>query len=235
MMAWISPASLLAVTFAAFTPAFYLYKISKVPPAIHPLLHPLVTAPLLVSGLLLLVDVDYSQYRQANSPLFFLLGTATVALAIPLHQQFHHIRKLVKPLLITLLFGASFAVISALSVAWLLGASIDTLISLTPKSVTTPIALGITEKIGGEPGLTAGVVVFTGVVGAAFGPILFRWLNITDDRIKGFVLGISAHAVGTARAFEISSRCGAFASLGLGLTGILTAALLPWVVTAFLR
>lgn len=226
---------LLTLTFVAFSAAFWLYSANKTQPIIHSLLHPLVTAPVMVAAVLLLANIDYQQYREANQPLFFLLGTATVALAIPLHQQFHNIRSLAKPLLTTLLFGASFAIISALVTAWLLGATIDTLVSLTPKSVTTPIALGIAEKIGGDPSLTAGVVVFTGVVGAIFGPILFRWLAITDDRIKGFVLGLCAHGVGTARAFEISGKCGAFSSLGLSLTGALTAMVLPWVVIFILK
>jgi len=232
VMALLNQVGLLVLTLVVFWASFWLYRRYNSRPTIHSLLHPLVTAPALIGCLLLLVDIDYSLYRHANSPFFFLLGTATVALAIPLHQQFHHIRSLAKPLLITLLFGASFAVISAVSIAWLLGASVETLISLSPKSVTTPIALGITEKIGGLPGLTAGVVVFTGVVGAICGPWIFRWLNITDDRIAGFVMGISAHGLGTARAFEISPRCGAFSSLGLGLTGTLTVFLLPWIVIA---
>lgn len=228
-------ALLLLSTFGAFIVAFWVYNRNKARPVLHSLLHPLVTAPLIVFGILLLTNVDYPQYQQANQPLFFLLGTATVALAIPLHQQFHRIRSLAGPLMVTLLFGASFAVISALSIAWLLGATTETLIATAPKSVTTPIALGITEKIGGEPGLTAGIVVFTGVIGAIFGPILFRWLGINDDRIKGFVLGICSHGVGTARAFEISGKCGAFSSLGMGLTGIITALILPWVVIYLLK
>jgi len=235
MLTIITPALLLLLTFAAFSIAFGLYNTSKVQPILYSLLHPLVTAPLLVSAVLLLINIDYIEYRSANQPLFFLLGTATVALAIPLHQQFHHIRSLAKPLLLTLLFGASFAVISALMIAWLLGANGETLISIAPKSVTTPIALGIAEKIGGQSGLTAGIVVFTGVIGAIFGPALFRWLGITDDRIKGFVLGICAHGVGTARAFEISNKCGAFSSLGLGLTGAITAIILPWIVIYILK
>jgi predicted murein hydrolase (TIGR00659 family) len=230
MVEIITPVLLLMLTFFAFSLAFWLYGISKSKPIISSLLHPLVTAPILVSAVLLLINIDYSDYRKANQPLFFLLGTATVALAIPLHQQFHHIRNLTKPLLLTLFFGASFAVITALSIAWFLGATPETLISVAPKSVTTPIALGIAEKINGEPGLTAGIVVFTGVIGAVFGPLLFRWLGISDDRIKGFVLGICAHGVGTARAFEVSGKCGAFSSLGLGLTGAITAMILPWII-----
>ncbi len=234
MKSWLLLAALLALTGIAFALSFRLYQAFKSRPAIQALLHPLVTGPLLVSAVLLLCGIDYSQYRQANSPFFFLLGTATVALAIPLHQQFHHIRQLAKPLMATLLFGSSFAVISALGIAWLLGASPETLVSLAPKSVTTPIALGIAEKVGGVPGLTAGIVVFTGVIGAILGPLLFSKLGVTDERIIGFVTGICAHGVGTTRAFEISSRCGAFSSLGLGLTGALTALILPWLILWFL-
>lgn len=233
MKSWLLLAALLALTGIAFALSFRLYQAFKSRPAIQALLHPLVTGPLLVSAVLLLCGIDYSQYRQANSPFFFLLGTATVALAIPLHQQFHHIRQLAKPLMATLLFGASFAVISALGIAWLLGASPETLVSLAPKSVTTPIALGIAEKVGGVPGLTAGIVVFTGVIGAILGPLLFSKLGVIDERIIGFVTGICAHGVGTTRAFEISSRCGAFSSLGLGLTGALTALVLPWIILWF--
>ena len=223
-------AGLLALTGIAFALAYRLYRACAPRPAIQALLHPLVIGSLLVAGVLWLTGVDYPQYRRANSPFFYLLGTATVALAIPLHQQFHHIRQLARPLLAALLFGAVFAVTSALGVAWLLGANGDTLVSLAPKSVTTPIALGIAEKIGALPGLTAGVVVFTGVIGAILGPLLFRRLGITDERVIGFVTGICAHGVGTSRAFEIGPRCGAFSSLGLGLTGALTALLLPWLI-----
>lgn len=222
--------ALFALTGTAFFIAFSLYRTCHAKPAIQALLHPLVIGPLLVAGILLLTGVSYSQYRHANSPFFYLLGTATVALAIPLHQQFHHIRRLARPLLSTLLFGASFAVVSALGIAWLLGGNTETLVSLAPKSVTTPIALGIAEKVGGLPGLTAGVVVFTGVIGAILGPLLFSKLGIRDDRVIGFVTGICAHGVGTTRAFEISSRCGAFSSLGLGMTGALTALILPWLI-----
>ena len=231
----ITPALLLILTFVTFSLSFWLYGKTKPNPILSSLFHPLVTTPILVSVVLLLANIDYNDYREANQPLFFLLGTATVALAIPLHQQFHHIRGLTKPLLLTLFFGASFAVITALSIAWFLGATPETLISVAPKSVTTPIALGIAEKINGEPSLTAGIVVFTGVIGAIFGPLLFRWLGISDDRIKGFVLGICAHGVGTARAFETSGKCGAFSSLGLGLTGAITAMILPWVIIYLLK
>lgn len=234
MTTWMATILLLALTCTAFAAALWLYRVNRGRPTLQALVHPLVTGPLIVSAILVATHIDYDQYREANQLFFFLLGTTTVALAIPLHQQFHHISRLSRPLIITLIFGASFAVASALAIAWLLGGSVETLVSLAPKSVTTPIALGLSEKIGGLPALTAGAVVFTGVVGAVLGPLIFRWLGITDDRIIGFVTGICAHGVGTTRAFEISARCGAFASLGLGLTGALTAFSLPWLVIFFL-
>jgi putative effector of murein hydrolase len=116
-----------------------------------------------------------------------------------------------------------------MALAWCLGG--ETLLpSLTTKSVTTPIALGLANIIGSVPELVATVVIFTGVVGAMLGPVLLRRLGISDERILGFSLGLNAHGVGTARAFEISPRCGAWASLAMGLTGLLTTALLPLVV-----
>ena len=124
----------------------------------------------------------------------------------------------------------SLASLSALGLAFALGVEINVLTSLAPKSVTTPIALRIAEKIGGDPSMTTGIVVVTGIMGIIFGPIIFKILNIQDDRIKGYILGISAHAIGSAKAFKISQRCGSFAVLGLGVTGVITAIVLPYLM-----
>jgi len=223
-------ASLLTLTFVAFFASLHLYKWSKRWPALHPLCHPLVSGSLLVAIPLWLMPINYEHYREANGLLYQLLGPATVALAIPLHNQFHHIKGIVKPLLIALCFGAIFSVICALLVAWLLGASPETLLALTSKSVTTAIAIGIAETIAAQPGLVAGVVIFTGVFGAIIIQPLLSLFNISDDRVIGFALGINCHGAGTVKAFEISQRCGSFSSLAMSMTGILTAMLLPWIV-----
>ena len=222
---------LLALTLIAFVISLWVFNLAR-----HwPLLHPLVGGSTLVALALWLSPFDYQQYKEANRVMFQLLGPATVALAIPLHNQFHHIQRMAKPLLFSLSFGAIFSVLVALAAAWLLGASPQTLLALTSKSVTTPIALGIADTIAAEPGLVAGVVIFTGVVGAiVVKPLLYRF-KITDDRVLGFALGINCHGVGTAKAFEISQRCGAFSSLAMSLTGALTAIVLPWVVLYFTR
>jgi putative effector of murein hydrolase len=123
--------------------------------------------------------------------------------------------------------GAGIAVAMAVGVAWLLGASDEVLRSVATKSITTPIALSVSEIIEGIPRLAAACVVITGVVGAALGPGLLARAGISDHRVIGFTLGLTAHGIGTARAFDISPQAGAFASLGMGLTGLVTAAFLP--------
>lgn len=194
------------------------------------LLHPVVTGALAITAVLLALDLSYRDYLSANQLLYFLLGPATVALAVPLHQEFHHLRGLVLPLLVTIALGAAIAAGSAVGIAWYLGASKLTLLSLAPKSVTTPIALGIAQRIDALPGLTTGVVVFTGVISALLGPLVFKLTGLKDHRLQGVILGLNGHGVGTARAFELNATSGAFAGLAMGLTGALTAFTLPFLI-----
>jgi len=156
-----------------------------------------------------------------------LLGPATVSLAIPLYRQRERLRTLALPIAAALLAGVLTAALSGIGFAALLGASKATLISLAPKSVTAPVAMGISEKLGGLPSLTAVLVVSTGIVGAVFGTGLFRLLRIQDDAIKGFAMGTSSHGIGTARAFQVSPVMGAFSGLAMALSALVTALLLP--------
>ena len=156
-----------------------------------------------------------------------MLGPATVGLAVPLYAYWQHLRKMVLPLTVALLAGSLTAVVSAMALASLLGASAESIRSLAPKSVTTPIAMSIAEKIGGLPSLTAVLVVVTGIFGAVGFSGFFRLLRIRDHKAQGFAVGLAAHGLGTARAFQISEEMGAFATLGMSLNGLLTAVLLP--------
>ena len=131
------------------------------------------------------------------------------------------------PLMVALLAGSATAAVSAMFIAKALGATPATVFSLAPKSVTTPIAMGVAEKIGGLPSLTAVLVIITGIVGAMGFPALFRWLGIRDHATQGFSVGLAAHGLGTARAFMFSEEMGAFSALAMGLNGLLTALLLP--------
>jgi len=193
-----------------------------------PLAHPLAIGSLILAGFIVLAYGNYAEFRQDSWLFYWLLGPATVALALPLYHERHKIRDAAVPILSSIALGALISPGIALTVAWLSGGE-AILDSIATKSVTTPIALGISEKTGGLPGLVAGVVIFTGVVGAISGPAIIRALGIRDERILGLVLGVNAHGVGTASAFQISPRCGAFASLAMGITGTLTALVLPMI------
>ncbi|HSH48685.1 MAG TPA: LrgB family protein [Halomonas sp.] len=196
-----------------------------------PLLHPVTLSIAMLIGLLLLLDMDYATYFEGAQFIHFLLGPATVALAIPLYDHRERVRRVLVPLLIACLTGIVTAVLSTLGVALLLGAQHATLMSLAPRSVTSPIAMGIAEQIGGIPSLAAGLVLLTGSIGCALAPWVFRLLRIKDPAVQGFALGLSAHGFGTAQAFaRIGAVAGAFSGLAMGLTGLVTAFLLPLIV-----
>ncbi|GAB2903958.1 LrgB family protein [Microbulbifer echini] len=222
-----SPLFALPLSIIAFWLGVLLYRRSGTV-----LLHPIVTASLLVFAILYALDIPYRDYQSSSALLYALLGPAVVALAIPLKQNLAIIRRAGWPLLVTIVVGALLAPAIAVVIAFLLGAGESVLLALSGKSITTPIALALAEKIHAALSLTAGIVVFTGVVGALAGPPLLRGLGIRDDRILGVVLGINAHAVGTARALEISALCGACAALAMGLCGALSALILPLIIGA---
>jgi putative effector of murein hydrolase len=151
-------------------------------------------------------------------------------LAVPLYSHFGTVRAVLLPMLVALLAGAFTAVVTAVGTAALLGASFETLASLAPKSVTTPIAMGISERIGGLPSLTAVLVILTGILGAMLATPLLNALDIRDWRARGFAAGVAAHGIGTARAFHVSELAGTFAGVAMGLNGLVTALLVPLLI-----
>lgn len=201
----------------------------------NPLANPVVIA----AGLLILVltatGTSYQSYFQGAQFVHFLLGPATVALAVPLYEQLPRLKRLWLPMLGALVVGTLAATVSAIGIGWALGASKATIASLAPKSVTAPVAMGIAEKIGGLPTLTAVLVVCTGILGAASARGLFDLLRITDPTVRGFALGTAAHGIGTARAFLVSEEMGAFAGLAMGLSALFSAVALPLVAGWLLR
>ncbi|HPE61907.1 MAG TPA: LrgB family protein [Thiolinea sp.] len=222
-----SPLFGLTVTLVAYQIAHHVYARS----GRNPLLNPVVTAVLLLIGLLLLTGISYQDYFAGAQFVHFLLGPATVALAIPLYRQFARLRQLWLPVLVALVLGVSIGGLSAVLIAGILGADSQTLLSLAPKSVTAPVAMGIAERIGGLPSLTAVLVVSTGVIGAVFGTKLFDWMGIQDDSVRGIAMGVAAHGIGTARAFQVSTEMGAFSGLAMALSAFLASVILPWIVS----
>jgi predicted murein hydrolase (TIGR00659 family) len=172
----------------------------------------------------------YQTYFDGAQFVHFLLGPATVALAIPLYQQIDKLRRHWLALVAGVLAGGGTAIATAMAIGWVLGASPVTILSLAPKSVTMPIAIGIAGEIGGVPSLTSAFVMLTGILGTVVAPGILDRMNIADDRIRGFALGVAAHGIGTSRAFQHSQEMGAFAGLAMGLSGMLTALILPFML-----
>jgi putative effector of murein hydrolase len=193
----------------------------------HPFLLPVLTAVIVVVAFLLATGTPYPVYARHTWFLQFLIGPATVALAIPLYGQLGRLKRMLVPVAAALLAGCFTAVASAVAIAWALGASFATQVSVAPKSATMPIAMEVAGLNGGVPSLTTIAVAITGMAGAIMAGILFRALSVKDPVVQGFALGLSGHAIGVARAFQINETAGAFAALGMGLNGIATAVAVP--------
>lgn len=218
-----SPLLGLTITLFAYQFAFWVFRRSGQSTWANPVLIAVFTVTLF----LWVTNTPYPRYFEGAQFVHFLLGPATVALAIPLHAHWKRLRRMTIPLLVALLAGSVTAALSAVFIAKALGATPASVYSLAPKSVTTPIAMGVAEQIGGIPSLTAVLVILTGIVGAIGFPSLFRILRIRDQATQGFAVGVAAHGIGTARAFLVSEEMGAFSALAMGLNGMLTAVLLP--------
>lgn len=200
----------------------------------HPLANPVVIAVALIAAVLLATGTSYRTYFAGAQFVHFLLGPATVALAVPLVRNLPAVRRLVVPMLLALAAGSVTAMVSAVALAAALGAPATMLASLAPKSVTTAIAMAISRQLGGEPSLTAVLVIATGVLGAIVVTPLFDALRIRSREARGFAAGVAAHGIGTARAFQVSETAGLFAGLAMALNAVLTALLAPLVI-GFMR
>lgn len=221
-----SPLTALTFTLVAYQLGGWLYRVS----GRWALLNPVLLAILTLAALLWATGIPYAAYFDGAQLVHFLLGPATVALAVPLYRQFHQVRRSAAALLAALACGSLTAAGTAIAIGWLLGASRETLLSLAPKSATTPIAMGVAEQVGGLPALTAVLVILTGIVGAVLGPAVLRLIRVKDPRAAGFAIGLAAHGIGTARAFQMGEVAGAFSGLAMGLNGLATALLVPLLV-----
>jgi putative effector of murein hydrolase len=152
---------------------------------------------------------------------------------VPLYNHWATVRRLILPMTVALAAGSVTAIASSVGIAWAVGADPITLKSLASKSVTTPIAMAVTEQIGGLPSLTAVFVILTGILGAIMVTPLFNAMRIRDMRARGFAVGLAAHGIGTARAFQVSDVAGAFAGIAMALNGIVTAVLVPLLANMF--
>ena len=216
---------LLTLTFGVYFLAKLVRKLLRLP-----LFNPILVSIAFLIIFLRVADVDYEEYRVSGAKIDFWLKPAVVALGVPLYKQLSSIRQEILPILLSQLAGCVVGVVSVVGIARLMGASNDVVLSLAAKSVTTPIAMEVTESVGGIPALTATIVVFVGIFGAITGFRILRYGHIGMPSSQGISLGTASHAVGTSAAMERSMEHGAYASLGLTLNGIFTAILAPYVL-----
>lgn len=196
------------------------------PPLANPVLMSMCLVGLLVRG----TGTPYATYFDGAQFIHFLLGPATVALGIPLYQNRDLVLRAILPMTCALLAGSVTATVSAIAIARLLGATSTVVTSIAPKSVTAAVAMGISGRLGGDPALTAVLVIVTGILGAIIVTPLMNRLRITDKRARGFAAGLAAHGIGTARAFQVDPLAGTFAGIAMGLNALLTTILVPFLL-----
>jgi predicted murein hydrolase (TIGR00659 family) len=225
-----SPLLGLTLTLCAYVFAHWVYGRC----GMSPLANPVAISVAIIALVLVASGMSYERYFAGAQFVHFLLGPATVALALPLARQVPRLRQSLLPLACALLAGSVTAIVSAVTVGVLLGASAQLARTIAPKSATSPIAMAVSEHLGGVPALTAVLVIGTGVFGAIAARSLLNALRIESHAARGLALGVAAHGIGTARAFQVSPEMGAWAGLGMGLNGVLTALLAPWLVPLLL-
>ncbi len=221
-----SPLLALILTLSAYQAGVMIYERSDR----NPLANPVAIAIAIVATVITLIDMPYAKYFEGAQFVHFLLGTATVALAVPIYKGLEALRGRIFPLLAALLAGGVTSIVSAVGIAKLLGADAAIVGGFYAKSVTAPIAMGVAERINVSPTLTAVFAVTTGILGA----ILVRYvLDAVGSKAwwqRGFALGVAAHGIGTSRAFSVHPEAGTYASLGMGLHGVVGAVLIPLVL-----
>lgn len=218
-----TPLLWLTVTLAAYVAADRISQVS----GRHPLVNPVLLAVMMLGAVLYGTRTSYQTYFEGAQFVHFLLGPATVALAFPLYEHRRVVLRALAPMLVALVVGSVVALASALAVAAAFGLPRDILVAIAPKSVTAAVAMGITETLGGEPALTAVLVILTGILGAVMVTPLMNAFGIRDWRARGFAAGLASHGIGTARAFQVHPLAGTFAGIAMGLNALLTALLVP--------
>lgn len=220
-----NPIILLAITFGIY---YVTRQIQKWTGWI--VLNPILITIAALIALLQLTGISYDTYEQGGQYIDFWLKPAIVALGVPLYQNLGQIRRQLLPILMSQLVGCLLGLVSVTMIASAMGASREVIVSLAPKSVTTPIAMEVCRTAGGIPSLTAAIVVCVGLFGAVFGFKILEVWHVRNPFSQGISMGTASHAVGTSRAMEKGETYGAYSSLGLILNGVLTALLTPFVL-----
>lgn len=222
-MPYLFELSMIVATLISFWGARKLYLRA----GMSPLLQPILVGSALMISLLIVMDISYQSYFESVQLIHWFLAPSIVGLAIPLFYESRAMHDKLKAIITLVCLGGVLTVGFAVAILWIFGASASSMLAMLTKSVTTAVAVLVSEETGAIASLAAGFVMITGVVGAVIGPYVFRQMKVEDDEQKGLALGLSAHAIGTVKAFEISPKCGAYSILAMIINGIFTAILLP--------
>ena len=201
----------------------------------HPLANPVAHSMWIIGAFLLVTRTSYTTYFAGAQFVHFLLGPATVALAVPLYENRKRVAAAILPMLVALVVGSITAIVSVVVLAEVFGLPRGVVLALASKSVTAGVAMGISEQLGADPSLTAVAVILTGIMGAIIVTPLMNFAGITDFRARGFAAGLAAHGIGTARAFQVDAVAGVFSGIAMSLNALVTSLLVPLAVTLLLR
>ncbi len=221
------PLFALIITLASYQLGYLLYVRAKR----HPLVNPVAISVLLTCLTIDLLDMPYEKYSEGAQFVHFLLGTATVALAVPIYNGFKRMQGKIFHIWVALTVGSTVSIASAVAIAKLMGATDNIVGSMYAKSVTAPIAMGIAERLNVSPTLTAVFTVITGMLGAILAPYILNAVKVQQWWIRGTAIGVGAHGLGITRAFSVNEEAGVFASMAMGLNGVISAIGLPIVLT----
>lgn len=201
----------------------------------NPFANPVFHAMWIIAAFLLATGTSYTTYFGGAQFVHFLLGPATVALAVPLYENRKVVAAAIVPMLVALVIGCATAIVSVVLLANAFGLPREIVLSLAPKSVTAAVAMGISESLGADASLTAVAVILTGIMGAIIVTPLMNRMGITDYRARGFAVGLASHGIGTARAFQVDAVAGVFAGIAMSLNALVTSLLVPIAVTLLVR
>ena len=226
-----TPLLWLTVTLLVYAAADAVSQATHRSPLANPVLH----SVWVIGAILLLTGTPYPNYFDGAQFVYFLLGPATVALAVPLYENRSTVLSVVLPMLIALAVGSLTAIVSIVLLAEAVGLPRDVVVSLAPKSITAGVAMGVSESMGANPSITAIAVILTGIMGAIVVTPLMNRMKITDFRARGFAVGLASHGIGTARAFQVDTVAGVFAGVAMSLNALLTSLVVPVLITLLVR
>ncbi len=226
-----TPLLWLTVTLLVYAAADAISQATRRSPLANPVLH----SVWVIGAILLLTGTPYPNYFDGAQFVHFLLGPATVALAVPLYENRSTVLSAVLPMLIALAVGSLTAIVSIVLLAEAVGLPRDVVVSLAPKSITAGVAMGVSESMGANPSITAIAVILTGIMGAIVVTPLMNRMKITDFRARGFAVGLASHGIGTARAFQVDTVAGVFAGVAMSLNALLTSLVVPVLITLLVR